>query len=52
MKLLVRICRSIVRKNKGFTAGIFIMSVLAVSIAFLGANFGASSSGSALPALW
>ena len=44
MKTFVRICRSIIRKNKGFTAGIFIMSVLSVSIAFLGGNFGASSS--------
>ena len=43
MKTFVRLCRSIIRKNKGFTAGIFIMSVLSVSIAFLGANFGASS---------
>ena len=44
MKSFIKICYSIIRKNKGFTIGIFIMSVLSVAIAFLGANFGASSS--------
>lgn len=44
MKTLIKLCCSIVRKNKGFTAGIFIMSALSAAIAFLGANFGVSSS--------
>ena len=44
MHVIFRLCRMIVRKNKGFTAGIFFMSLLSVAIAFLGANFGASSS--------
>ncbi|MDO5446024.1 MAG: hypothetical protein Q4F31_10450 [Eubacteriales bacterium] len=44
MKTFVKLCGSIIRRNKVFTAGIFIMSVLSVAIAFLGANFGASSS--------
>lgn len=39
MKTFVKLCCSIVRKNKVFTAGIFIMSVFSVAIAFLGANF-------------
>lgn len=43
MKTFVKLCISIIRKNKGFTAGILIMSVLSVAIAFLGANFGPSS---------
>ena len=44
MRILVLLCRSIIRRNKGFTAGIFIMSMLAVAIAFLGANFSQSCS--------
>lgn len=43
MTTFVKLCGSIIRKNKGFTAGIFMMSVLSVAIAFLGANFGACS---------
>ncbi|MBQ0125593.1 MAG: ABC transporter permease, partial [Clostridiales bacterium] len=43
MKTFLKLCFSVIRKNKGFTAGLIIMSVLSVSIAFLGANFGASS---------
>lgn len=41
--ILFKLCCSIIRKNKGFTVGLFIMSILSVAIAFLGANFGASS---------
>ncbi len=44
MKVFIKICFSVIRKNKGFSIGIFIMSLLSVAIAFLGANFGASSS--------
>lgn len=43
MKTFIKLCCSIVRKNKGFTAGIFIMSLLSVVIAFMGANIGPSS---------
>ncbi len=43
MKTFTKLCYSIVRKNKGFTAGIFIMSLLSVVIAFMGANIGPSS---------
>lgn len=43
MKIFVKLCGSIIRKNKGFTVGFFIMSVLSAAIAFLGANFGPSS---------
>ena len=44
MKTFVRLCRCVILRNKGFTAGIFVMSVLCAAIAFLGANFGLSSS--------
>lgn len=43
MKIFVKLCGSIIRRNKGFTAGFLIMSVLSTAIAFLGANFGPSS---------
>lgn len=43
MKTFLKLCLSIIKKNKGFTAGIFIMSVLSAAIAFLGVNFGQSS---------
>lgn len=41
--IMFKLCCSIINKNKGFTIGLFIMSVLSVAIAFMGANFGASS---------
>ena len=43
MNVFFKLCTSIVRRNKGFTAGLFVMSVLSAAIAFLGANFGPSS---------
>ena len=43
MKTVFRLCRSIVKRSKGFTAGLFVMSVLSVAIAFLGANFSPSA---------
>ncbi len=44
MKTFIKLCYSIVRRNLFFTIGIFVMSTMSVIIAFLGANFGASSS--------
>lgn len=43
MFILLKLCNSIIRKNKGFTLCILIMSILSTSIGFLGANFGISS---------
>lgn len=42
MKTFIKLCFSVIHKNKGFTAGIFIMSALSAAIAFLGANLGPS----------
>lgn len=42
MKTYLKLCCSIVRKNLSFTLGLFVMSVLATAIAFLGANLGDS----------
>lgn len=43
MDSLLRLCKAIINKNKGFTFGIFIMSIFTVAIGFLGANFTISS---------
>ena len=43
MWVFMKLCLSIIRRNRGFTAGLFIMSVLSVVVIFLGSNFGNSS---------
>lgn len=39
----LKLCTSILRKNKGFSVGLFLMAVLSTMIALLGANFMPSS---------